>query len=48
MLGIAYHEGALCKQNDTKSLAWFREAIRNGNPVSYLNAGELLNKEGLL
>lgn len=25
-----------------RALAWFRESIRNGNAVSYLNAGELL------
>lgn len=24
------------------ALAWFRESIRNGNIVSYLNAGDLL------
>jgi TPR repeat protein len=45
LLGIAYHEGALCHKNDKKALAWFRESVRNGNPVSYLNAAELLNKE---
>lgn len=45
LLGIAYHEGAVCNKNDNKALAWFRESVRNGNPVSYLNAGELLNKE---
>ncbi len=27
------------------ALAWFREAIRNGNIVSYLNAGDLLYEE---
>ena len=25
-----------------RALAWFRESVRNGNPISYLNAGELL------
>jgi len=42
MLGIAYHEGQLFKRNDLRALAWFRESVRNGNPVSYLNSGELL------
>ena len=42
MLGIAYAEGALVKENKRVGLAWFRESIRNGNPVSYLNAGDLL------
>lgn len=42
MLGIAYHEGRLFKRNDLRALAWFRESVRNGNAVSYLNAGELL------
>lgn len=23
-------------------MSWFRESVRNGNPVSYLNSGELL------
>jgi TPR repeat protein len=45
-LGIAYAEGGkLCKRNDKLALAWFREAIRNGNIVSYLNAGDLLYEE---
>mmetsp|Transcript_23974 Transcript_23974/g.32130 ORF Transcript_23974/g.32130 Transcript_23974/m.32130 type:complete len:118 (+) Transcript_23974:988-1341(+) len=44
MLGLAYHEGRLFKRNDLRALAWFRESIRNGNAVSYLNAGELLLK----
>ena len=42
MLGIAYGEGELVKKNDLRALAWFRESVRNGNPVSYLNAGDLL------
>ena len=42
MLGIAYHEGRLFKRNDLRALGWFRESVRNGNAVSYLNAGELL------
>jgi TPR repeat protein len=46
LLGIAYHEGVNCQKNDRKALAWFRESVRNGNPVSYLNAGDILNKEG--
>ena len=46
LLGIAYAEGGrLCKRNDKLALAWFREAIRNGNMVSYLNAGDLLYEE---
>jgi hypothetical protein len=35
----------LCKKNDQKALAWFRESVRNGNIVSYLNTGELLKEE---
>lgn len=46
MLGLAYAEGRLVKQNKTMALAWFRESIRNGNPVSYLNAGDLLCESG--
>jgi len=42
LLGIAYGEGELVKKNDLRALAWFRESVRNGNPVSYLNAGDLL------
>lgn len=42
MLGIAYAEGDLVKENKRVALAWFRESVRNGNPVSYLNAGDLL------
>lgn len=46
MLGIAYADGGrLCKRNDRLALAWFREAIRNGNIVSYLNAGDLLYED---
>jgi uncharacterized protein len=45
LLGIAYSQGVLCKKNDTKALAWFRESVRNGNPVGYLNAAEILNRE---
>lgn len=30
------------KQNKKLALAWFRESVRNGNFVSYLNAGDLL------
>ena len=44
MLGLAYHEGKLFKRNDLRALAWFRESIRNGNVISYLNAGEILLK----
>jgi TPR repeat protein len=35
----------MCKRNDKLALAWFREAIRNGNLVSYLNAGDLLYED---
>ena len=28
------------------ALAWFRESIRNGNIVSYLNAGDILFEGG--
>lgn len=46
LLGIAYADGGkLCKRNDRLALAWFREAIRNGNIVSYLNAGDLLYED---
>jgi len=45
LLGIAYAEGKLCKRNDRLSLAWFRQAIRNGNAASYLNAGDLLSMD---
>lgn len=48
MLGIAYHEGSIVQKNDRKALAWFRESVRNGFTASYLNAGEILNKEGEL
>lgn len=41
-LGLAYHEGVIFKKNDFRALAWFREAIRNGNAPSYYNAGKLL------
>lgn len=42
LLGIALFEGTLTKKDDFLALAWFREAIRNGNVVSYLNAGDIL------
>lgn len=42
---MAYAEGRLTKRNDKLALAWFRESIRNGNIVSYLNAGDLLYLE---
>ena len=42
LLGIAYSRGEICSKNEYKALSWFRESVRNGNPVSYLNAGELL------
>lgn len=42
LLGLTYAEGRLTKRNDRLALAWFRESIRNGNIVSYLNAGDLL------
>lgn len=47
LLGIAYHEGKFVKRNDYLALAWFRESIRNGNIVSYLNAGDLLYEGGV-
>jgi TPR repeat protein len=37
----------LSKRNDYLALAWLREAIRNGNIVSYLNAGDLLYEGGV-
>ena len=45
MLGIAFTKGEICAKNEYKALSWFRESVRNGNPVSYLNAGELLEGE---
>ena len=45
MLGLAYHEGALTKTNKTVALAWLRESVRNGNPVSYLNCGDILHEQ---
>lgn len=42
MLAIAYHEGKYTKQDNMLSLAWFREAARNGYPLSLVNAGDLL------
>ena len=45
MLGLAYHEGALTKANKTVALAWLRESVRNGNPVSYLNCGDILHEQ---
>jgi TPR repeat protein len=45
LLGLTYAEGKLTKRNDKLALAWFRESIRNGNIVSYLNAGDLLYEE---
>lgn len=45
-IGLMYHQGTLTKRNDYMALAWFREAIRNGNVQSYLNAGDLLYEGG--
>ena len=42
---MTYADGRLTKRNDKLALAWFRESIRNGNIVSYLNAGDLLFEE---
>ncbi|CAI2368201.1 unnamed protein product [Moneuplotes crassus] len=41
-LAIAYFEGIFTPKDDKLSLAWFREAARNGNPMSFINAGDLL------
>lgn len=46
-MGIAYYEGKFTKKNDFLALAWFRESIRNGNVISYLNAGDLLYEGGV-
>ena len=43
MLGGAYHAGKLVERNDRRALAWLREAVRNGNHISYLAAAELLD-----
>ena len=42
LLGVAYYEGHAVPKNDKLSLAWFREAARNGYPLSFINAGEML------
>ncbi|CDW87823.1 sel1 domain-containing protein repeat-containing protein [Stylonychia lemnae] len=47
LLGIAYHEGKITRKNDYLALAWFRESIRNGNIISYLNAADLLFEGGV-
>jgi len=47
LLGIAFHEGKLTKKNDYLALAWFREGVRNGNVISYLNAADLLYEGGV-
>ena len=44
-MGLAYFKGEFCVKNNHKALAWFRESVRNGNPVSYLNAAEILNSD---
>ena len=46
LVGIDYFQGQRCKKDDAMSLAWFRQSIRNGNVVSYLNAGDILSKGG--
>ena len=43
MVGIAYHQGEIVERNDFRALAWFRESVRNGNPMSYLFAAEILD-----
>lgn len=43
MLGIEYHQGELVERNDFRALAWHRESVRNGNPMSYVHAGDLLD-----
>ena len=43
MVGIAYHQGEIVERNDFRALAWFRESVRNGNPMSYLYAAEILD-----
>ena len=43
MVGIAYHQGEIVERNDLRALAWFRESVRNGNPMSYLFAAEILD-----
>lgn len=41
------HEGEFCKRDDYLALSWFRESIRNGNVISYMNAGDLLYEGGV-
>lgn len=48
LLGIHYYQGDFCKKDDRKALGWFRESVRNGNPLSYLNAAEILKQPGEL
>ena len=42
LLGIAFFEGRYPAKDHNLSLAWFREAARNGYFVSLINAGDLL------
>jgi len=42
-LGLAYHTAKHVKRNDLRALGWLRESVRNGNPTSYLLAGDLLS-----
>lgn len=47
MLGLAYYSGINTRKNLLLALSWFREAVRNGNVSSYLNAGDILYEGGL-
>lgn len=43
VLGQAYRDGLLVKQDHFRALAWLRECIRNGgSPIAQIEAGELL------
>ena len=44
LLGLSYQEGQICEQDDFLALAWYREAIRNGSPAPYIEAGNLLTE----
>lgn len=45
-LGIQYLKGTICKKNILNSLAWHRQACRNGYYLSYENVGDILYHGG--
>jgi uncharacterized protein len=42
MLGVVYFQGKMVQKDDKLALAWFRESARNGEIVSFINAGDIL------